>query len=357
MRHILIMSFICLALNAGNSQLKVTGAFEQDTIEIGKSVMFTLSIECSKEEQILAVPRIFLDSIYSALQTFKSNPNDTSGTTKPQIADFEILDLGQWTDQNKDEIFSGDELKWNVSAVADRQLYENTFSLRLWDPGNNAVLLPPVLYQKAGQQEQFYEGGQVSVFVAPPLSVKGLNPDSLEVAPIKPILTEARNLSDYLIFIYILGAILFMSIAYWLFNKWNTSKKNAQMEPAVEQVAIPAHEKAIKALQQLRREELWQKGEIKEYQSRLTFIIREYLENRYDVHALESTTDEIVKNLSSSELEMNDINALKRILQVADLVKFAKARPDESVHDTFMNEAEEFVQRTQVRPIEQESTK
>ena len=75
-------------------------------------------------------------------------------------------------------------------------------------------------------------------------------------------------------------------------------------------------------------------------------IIREYLENRYDVPALESTTEEIVQNISKANLNMSDVDSLKRILQVADLVKFAKAKPDESIHESFMNEAEGFVKRT-----------
>lgn len=354
MRRILIISLISLTGLVASGQLKVTGAFIKDTVEIGQPVDFTLSIECSDQERVIAVSRIFLDSIYSALQTFKSNPDDTSGSARPQLADFEILNLGLWTDSGDDALFMGEELKWNISKVADRQLYENTFSLRLWDPGNNVILLPPVLYSTGSTQEQYYEGGQVNVYVAPPLSLQQANPDSIDVAPIKPILTEAKNLSDYLLIIYILGALLVTGIFYWLLKKYKGEKTKVLTEPEAPVIIIPAHEKAIKALQQLRREELWQKGEIKEYQSRLTFIIREYLENRYAVPALESTTDEIVRSLSTADLQSGDIASLKRILQVADLVKFAKARPDESVHDTFMTEAEEFVDRTREKPAEKE---
>ena len=128
-------------------------------------------------------------------------------------------------------------------------------------------------------------------------------------------------------------------------------------EAYLSKTANESVQKALSALTQLRTQQLWQKGEIKEYQSRLTYIIREYLENRYEVSALESTTDEIVKNIRSANIDLTDIDSLKRILQVADLVKFAKAKPDESIHDTFMDEAEEFVTRTKLTPtIEEENS-
>jgi hypothetical protein len=215
----------------------------------------------------------------------------------------------------------------------------------MWDPGNVAVIFPPILYSLDGGEDQYYEGGQAQVFIAPPLSMRGVSQDSLDVAPIKPILTEAKNLSDYLIYLYILGGALILSLGYWLFSRWAKIKEEAINDVVEPIVIIPAHEKALESLEQLKSAKLWQQGQVKEYQSRLTFIIRDYLENRYELPALESTTGEIVKKLQSGELDMSDINSLKRILQVADLVKFAKAKPDESIHDTFMTEAIDFVQR------------
>lgn len=343
---VLLISAYVLSFTGLHAQITVKGSFVQDTVQIGSPVKFILSVSTRSDEEIIAVPRIFLDSVYSALQTFKSNPNDTSGTAPPQIADFEVLGIGEWTDRGDDEIFSGDELKWKISEVGGQKLYENTFTFRMWDPGNVAVIFPPILYSINGSENQYYEGGQAQVFIAPPPSMQGVSQDSLDVAPIKPILTEAKNLSDYLIYLYILGGLLLLGLGYWLFSRWTKIKQGNIKEVVEPEIIIPAHQKALESLGQLKSAQLWQQGKVKEYQSRLTFIIRDYLENRYDLPALESTTDEIVKKLQSGELEMSDINSLKRILQVADLVKFAKAKPDESIHDTFMNEAIDFVQRT-----------
>jgi hypothetical protein len=341
-----VLIVILWAVTAGYAQVEVTGAFDRDTVPIGSSAIFTLSVETSSDEDILAVQSVFLDSVYSALQTFKSNPNDTTGSAPPVLSDFELLDMGQWQKVDDDPFFSGEELKWTVNTIGSKKLYENSFEFKFWDPGANVIIIPPVIVNSATGQDQIYEGLQASVFIAPPVGADVSSPDSLEIEPIKPILTEAKNISDYLIYIYIIGGLLLAAIAYWLFVRWQKNKESVP-QPVVEEVIhIPAHTQALTALSSLREEQLWQKGAVKEYQSRLTFIIREYLENRYDVPALESTTEEIVRNISTGDMELSDVDSLKRILQVADLVKFAKAKPDESIHERFMDEAEGFVNRT-----------
>lgn len=105
---------------------------------------------------------------------------------------------------------------------------------------------------------------------------------------------------------------------------------------------------ALQKLAHLGDEKLWQKGEVKKYQSELTYIIREYLEGRYSIAALESTTSEIIGQLKSTLTDPSHQSSLQRILQVADLVKFAKAKPEEEVHASFLEEAEGFVHATKL---------
>lgn len=109
----------------------------------------------------------------------------------------------------------------------------------------------------------------------------------------------------------------------------------------------PAHVIALRELQRLRSEELWQKGEYKEYHSRLTEILRQYLENRYRVYSLELTTSETLDELRKAGFRRDENHAmLERILTFADLVKFAKhvPLPDENEH--LFNEAVAFVEGT-----------
>lgn len=85
----------------------------------------------------------------------------------------------------------------------------------------------------------------------------------------------------------------------WLYDLPDCQSKKAPEGRRAEKPLLP-HELALQKLVALQQQKLWQKGDVKPYQSELTFIIREYLENRFNIQALESTTDEIVQNLPKS---------------------------------------------------------
>ncbi len=78
-----------------------------------------------------------------------------------------------------------------------------------------------------------------------------------------------------------------------LFRRFKRSKK----EPEEIINPDPAHVIAFRELEKLKAEQLWQKGEVKPYYSRLTEIVRQYLENRYTVYSLEMTTSETLEAL------------------------------------------------------------
>jgi hypothetical protein len=118
-----------------------------------------------------------------------------------------------------------------------------------------------------------------------------------------------------------------------------------------EKPAEPAHLIAYRELGILRKEELWQKGEIKEYYSRLSDILRWYIDGRFGIQSPELTTDETVRKLQRSGLVKNDIlSIVKIILSDSDMVKFAKYVPDEEINKSSIDDATRFVDIT--RPVE-----
>lgn len=177
--------------------------------------------------------------------------------------------------------------------------------------------------------------------------------DSLQLAPIKDIIREEANWRDYLPYLAGIG-LLALAIGGYFFYQKRKAQKTAPPPPAI---IRPAHELALEALRKLKEEKLWQQGKVKEYQSRLTYIIREYLENRYDIPALESTTEEIQRSLKQVDFDSSWKDKLSNILQVADLVKFAKAEPPIDFHDRVWQEAEDFVIATKKKPIVLEEQK
>jgi hypothetical protein len=106
----------------------------------------------------------------------------------------------------------------------------------------------------------------------------------------------------------------------------------------------PAHVIALRELERLREEQLWQKGEIKTYYTRLTEILRLYLENRFIVFSLELTTRETLDALLKTGFKKDgSYDQLKTVLTSADLVKFAKYKPEPSEHESLFQDAWNFV--------------
>ena len=109
----------------------------------------------------------------------------------------------------------------------------------------------------------------------------------------------------------------------------------------------PPHVIALRELDRLREEKLWQKSEFKPYYTRLTEIIRQYMERRYHIPAMEMTSYEILDTWKRGERPEEDLEIkLNRLLNLADLVKFAKEKPLASDNEENLERAYEFVKRT-----------
>lgn len=123
-------------------------------------------------------------------------------------------------------------------------------------------------------------------------------------------------------------------------------------KPAYEAVVIKeaAHVTAFRELEKLRDRKLWQKGELKLYYSRLSEIIRQYLEDRYGVCSLEMTTSETLEELLKTGFKKDEIYIkLRNILNGADLVKFARYKSDPSENELHFENSWQFVDITRQR--------
>ncbi len=105
-------------------------------------------------------------------------------------------------------------------------------------------------------------------------------------------------------------------------------------------------EKAQRLLNTIDKEQLWQKGEVKEYYVRLTDVLRGYIEARFDTAALELTTDELIEKARTIPELQQIATPLESILRTADLAKFAKAQPLPQEHVESMQLARELVVAT-----------
>lgn len=153
-----------------------------------------------------------------------------------------------------------------------------------------------------------------------------------------------------LVLMWILIALVVLGVAYFLYQRYKKKKSEEPVEKKI--IKIPAHIKALSELDNLEKEQLWQNGLIKDYHSTITGIIREYFEERFELPALELTTSESMSELRKVTEAEIIYDSTNRFLNNADLVKFAKFIPLDSVNEEMMTQAKEIVNQT--IPVEKE---
>ena len=164
-----------------------------------------------------------------------------------------------------------------------------------------------------------------------------------------------------------LGIIVLGFGLVWLFF-WLMNKRKPKEEKEVDPETLrPADEVALEKLDAIKETKIWRDGKIKEYQTELTDVVREYISRRFEVQSTEQTSDETLRELKPILLS-NQPSAvsiqngkelyakLAKMLQLADLVKFAKwtTTPDEN--ENALTTAYEFVNSTKIVNDEMSAT-
>jgi len=146
-----------------------------------------------------------------------------------------------------------------------------------------------------------------------------------------------------------LAGILILALIIYLLRKYVFNKKE-EVKIKKPEMIIPADITALKQLTALEDAKVWQAGNIKEYHTEISEIIRRYTENRFDFIALEITTDEIISELKD-KVDNEQLASITILLQRADLAKFAKSKPDENDNKESMQLAKHFVGKTKQRKV------
>jgi len=173
------------------------------------------------------------------------------------------------------------------------------------------------------------------------------SPDDLnDMAPIKDIHREQTIWTDYLPWIFgVLLVLAILMVLFWLTKRQKVSKMQSRS------IELPPHELALKKLEVLTRKQWISQGYIKEHYAELTFILREFLEKRFGIPALESTTEETVFHLNGHDFTTAQTQALQTLLEQADLAKFAKIMPPESFHIESMETTKSIINQFTAPPI------
>ena len=222
---------------------------------------------------------------------------------QPIFAPFELLD----------------ESPIDTLRAQSHFLYTKKYALIQFDTGN--YFLP--------QQQVLVDGfSKIADLISIRVDPVVVDTTKQKLYDIKPLTKVKKNydaLIAQILWGLALGLILIGVFYTYLFQK---RKKELRARE------LPPFERAIEELRALESEILSEQEEFKRYYSRLTDVVRRYLEEEAKIDALESTSEELLvklelrKDSGSLDLDPKTLKSLREVLKNADLVKFAKSLPE-----------------------------
>lgn len=166
-----------------------------------------------------------------------------------------------------------------------------------------------------------------------------------EIMDIEGPMSVPYTLRDYLPYIVGFGILMMLISAIYVFT--NLGKKRKASEPVIER---PPYIVAFEQLEELKRQKLWQQGEVKEYHFELSQIIREYLQRQFQRPTADLTTVQLEELCIELGLPKETVSNLMDYLRIGDLAKFAKAIPLPNENEESWDVVHRFVSETMRRP-------
>ena len=308
-KRLLFLCCICpLCWAAASAQtVQLDAGFDSTYILIGDQINFTVRVEQTGPVSV-TFPE-WKDTLIKSIEILKVMPSDTSFTA-------------------------------TGSLVVSQDLLVTSFDSGLY-------FVPPILFP-------VYSQGIYDTLRSPVagLQVFSLPLDTAQaIFDIKPIYKIPLTFKEILIIIgWVLAGIAAVGLLVLFYLA--VVKKKKPLALFRSRIVEPPHVIALRDLEHLRHEKLWQSGQTKAYYTRLTEIVRTYISGRYGINAMESTSDDILAQLKQCGLTDNDLyTKLEGLLSCADLVKFAKMSPLPTENDTFLLDAVIFVNHTKIREL------
>lgn len=177
--------------------------------------------------------------------------------------------------------------------------------------------------------------------------------DASAMQDLKSVIAPEFVLWDYVAgFGWGLLLLLLVIAAVFGYRYYKTHKSDAPVAEEKKEI-LPPHVVALAALDDLSAKKLWQQGQHKQFHTELTDILRNYIEDRYHVPALEKTSAEILEELVELTIsQRSSYNNLKEVFEIADLVKFAKYEPLADENQLVYMNSRLFVEQTKETIVE-----
>lgn len=286
------------------AQAKVTANINSGKVLIGQHIQLFLEVQPATDQDQVKWPNLIADS----------------------LTGLEFLEIGKI-----------DTLRENGLPI-----YKQAVSLTGFDSGT--FVIPSFKFEIAENKNK------VQVYTTDTLlvQIKTVAVDTSKAfMPINDIVLVESSWLDYWegILLSFLGVLLLIFLIVYFRKRWLKKKAEDIGKVPPEK----AHEKALRLLDELKAKKLWQSGQVKEYYDLLSAILRSYLENRFEVNAMELTTDQLLK-LAKRDKRVKGVRPeLKRVLQTADLAKYAKAEPLQTEQEACLDAVYFIIQKTKMQ--------
>jgi len=222
---------------------------------------------------------------------------------------------------------------------------QTSFTFTSFDSGSHVI---PVIN---GYLENLDGSIDTVTFDAGKLEVTTIQIDTISYKPfdVKEQMNYPYTVKEFLPWAGILitfVALVILVVRWWKNRKSKNSLFGKPAEPDSPYIA------ALKELEKIRNQKLWQNNQMKLYYTRITDVLREYIEARFGLQAMEKTSAEILQELLPAGIEKNEYESLKELLEVADLVKFAKYVASELENENAIPRAIRFISSTAIKTEE-----
>ncbi len=237
----------------------------------------------------------------------------------------------------------------DTTVISDERIsVKQVLRITSFDSGLHYI--PPMTFELASADMQARERTRsIGLMVVNPF--KEVDPQK-GITDIKAPLNTPFKFSELYRFLpWILGglaAVLLIGAGIWFYIK----RRNPLNALIRQKPKEPAHVVALRKLDHIKEEKIWQKGQIKQFHSDISTILRHYIEDRYGIQAPEQITSEILESLRQVDLPDEKVTEkVRQVLELSDMVKFAKFEPLPDENDISLINSYFFVNQTKYEEL------